>query len=162
MKREKEYLKRMRTKSVISEKAYQEAFKSGAASLRWQDSVKQFKFNENRLSEARDSMNTSLGSKAMKSLGDTAVTMFGDKEKFPSITSKQVQVNMTLFLVLLPKGGEKHSPIYSKTVRIISQDFHSCDDVDFLKLCCKIFNQTNELNYIYNQDGKIVEKLSEI
>ena len=52
MKREQEYLKKLRTKSHISEKAYDEAFKSGAASLRWQDSVKQFKFGAGETDQA--------------------------------------------------------------------------------------------------------------
>ena len=69
---------------------------------------------------------------------------------------------MTLFLVLLPKGGVKHSPIFTKCVKIKSHDFHSCDDVDFLNLCREIFKESGKLNYIYDQGGKMIERVVDI
>ena len=69
---------------------------------------------------------------------------------------------MTLFLVLLPKGGVKHSPIFSKCVQIKSFDFHHCDDVDFLTLCRQIFDEPGKLNYIYDQGGSMIEHVSQI
>ena len=70
--------------------------------------------------------------------------------------------NLSLFLVLLPNGGVKHSPIFTKTVQIKSKNFHACDDVDFLNLCCHIFREPNKLNYIYDQDGKLIERIQQI
>ena len=58
--------------------------------------------------------------------------------------------NLSLFLVLLPKSGVKHSPIYTKTVQIRSKNFHACDDIDFLNLCREIFKEPSKLNYIYD------------
>ena len=69
---------------------------------------------------------------------------------------------MTLFLVLLPKGGVKHGPIRAKTVQIKSENFYICDDVDFLSLCKDIFKETGKLNYLYNQEGGIIEKIEQI
>ena len=41
-RKEQEYIQKMRTRSHLSEKAFVEGRKSGAASLRWQDSVQNF------------------------------------------------------------------------------------------------------------------------
>ena len=69
---------------------------------------------------------------------------------------------MTLFLVLLPKGGVKHSPIYSKCVQIKSSNFYACEVVDFLNLCRDIFKEPGKLNFIYNQEGELIDRLEQI
>ena len=44
MMKEREYITKIRNKSHLSEKFYKQAIKDGgAASIRWQDSVKRFK-----------------------------------------------------------------------------------------------------------------------
>jgi hypothetical protein len=121
---------------MMNEKAFQEVAKSNA-SLRWQDSVQNFAINR--------SMNSSI---------DSLVTVDEPKPSVPKI--------MTLFLVLLPKGGVKHSPIYTKCVQIKSNDFNGCDDVDFLNLCREIFNESGKLNYIYCQEGQLIERVDQI
>ena len=60
---------------------------------------------------------------------------------------------MTLFLVLLPRGGVKHASIQTKCVQIRSQDHACCDIVDFLGLCRQIFEDAGKLNYVYDQEG---------
>lgn len=56
----------------------------------------------------------------------------------------------------------KHSPIFTKTVHIKSRNFHACDDIDFLNLCREIFKEPGKLNYIYDQDGNLVERIQQI
>ncbi len=69
---------------------------------------------------------------------------------------------MSLFLVILPKGGVKHCPLFTKCVKITSEDFYQCDDVDFLNLCKQIFSEPGKLNYIYDQEGNLIERLEKI
>ena len=71
----------------------------------------------------------------------------------------EVVNSIRLFLVLLPKGGTKHSRIFTKLVQINSKNFYDCEHVDFLNLCKKIFQEPGALNFIYDQEGDLIESL---
>jgi len=136
---EQSYVIKLRQKSVISEKAFQENLTNGAASLKWQDSVKSFGQKIRSLSREDSARSGSEEGKRVK---------------------KTEQVN--LFLVLLPKSGVKHSPLFSKLVRVQSRNFYACAYVDFLNLCREVFNEAGKINYIYDQDGHLIEDISEV
>ena len=81
------------------------------------------------------------------------------KAEVPSKPIKIPQV-FTLFLVLLPRNGNKHTSIVSKCVKIKSENINACFLSDFLQLCKQIFDsKETTLNYIYDQDGVNIESM---
>ena len=127
---------RLRHQSIINARAFQENETSGKASLNWQESVENFnqqEFENSKLKLAQDS--------------DTDERSASPQGKV--LPTKKIN----LFLILLPKGGVKHSPIFTKVVQIQSKSFFDCEFVDFLNLCRQIFNESGKLNYIYDQGG---------
>ena len=84
------------------------------------------------------------------------------KSPSPDKVKKIMQV-MTLFLIRLPDNGVKHCPIFTKCIRIKSEDIFACSQDDFMDLCQKIFlDKGGKLNYIYDQDGNNIESIKQV
>ena len=96
---------------------------------------------------------------SLESLDPQASQRAASVGKSPSKSKKLYQV-LTLFLVLLPRNGNKHTSIATKCVKIKSENMYACYLSDFLELCKQIFNsKETSLNYIYDQDGKNIESM---
>ena len=76
---------------------------------------------------------------------------------------KKILQALTLFLILLPQNGVRHSPIATRCVKIKSEDIYACSQDDFLTLCKEIFGEKGgKLNFIYDQDGNNIESIKQI
>ena len=57
----------------------------------------------------------------------------------------------------------RHGPIFTRCVKIKSEDIYACSQDDFLRLCKEVFgDKGGKLNYIYDQDGNNIESIKQI